>query len=339
MNHHTNIAGRAVRLTALAVALLLLAGCAAGSNGQQGAANGAGALDIYGEIMQLDLGASPYSTDYRGTMLVEVGGVSDSAHTFGQAQLAFYKDTGMFQRNGDELTPVPFDELAVGMQVEVRIDGPIAESYPVQARAGQIVIAAAAPDASTTLNDPDEGGDAPQSDWTRERLDAVNSQIGDYADQLREQHGLTIQSWGTGADHIMMQIRSYGEVERVVTDEDVEQFRQSLFEYVGEQFPLELGVRRCCDGPGDVTGVVSEVDMEQKRLLIVDDTQKNGNTDNPVAVWVGLSEDGVLVRAGGGEAVSFDEISAGQAAVAWSIGVQLDSYPAQTSAVKIEIGA
>ena len=246
MNHITIAKGPKVRLAAFIVALLLLAGCAAGSNDQQGAATGGEAIDIYAKIVQLDLSPSPYSTDYKGTMLVEVERVSNPAHTFEQAQLTFYKDTGMFKRVDDKLEPTQFEELAIGMMVEVRIDGPIAESYPVQATAGQIVIAEAASDdeASQALN-----------------------------------------------------------------------------------------------GPGDVTGVVQEVDMQQKRVLIVDDAHKNGNTDNPVAVWVGLTEDGVLVRANDGGTIGFDEVAVGQKAVAWSIGEQLDSYPAQTSAFKIEIDA
>lgn len=182
-------------------------------------------------------------------------------------------------------------------------------------------------------------GCATEPKLSSKQLGAINTRIGDYTQALRVEHGFAILSWGLGTDHITMEIRKYGDFEHVVTDEEIEQFRKTLYQYMGKKFPLELGVRQCCESPGDITGTVHEVDLDLNRLLIVNEQVKNGNTDNPVAVWVSLEDDGKIVRANSGETLEMADVTVGQQASAWSVGMQLDSYPAQTWAVKIEIAA
>jgi len=50
------------------------------------------------------------------------------------------KSTKVYRMQGDRLVSADAEQLSVGTEVEVTFDGPVAESYPVQAKAGTIVI-------------------------------------------------------------------------------------------------------------------------------------------------------------------------------------------------------
>lgn len=167
------------------------------------------------------------------------------------------------------------------------------------------------------------------------KLAEIKTKLSGHFDELQKAYLIQVMSYGSGAEDVMITIRSVKDIERKLTAEEVERIRQSLFAYAGETFPLKLEVRECCTGSGDVTGKIKKI--ENERVLIVNETKKNGNTDDPVAVWVTLTEDGIITKKGGSEKLSFDKLAAGQQVNAWSIGMMLQSYPGQTSAVKIEI--
>jgi hypothetical protein len=167
------------------------------------------------------------------------------------------------------------------------------------------------------------------------KLAEIKSKLSGHIDELQETYSIQVLSYGSGAEEVMMTIRSVKDVEKKMTEKEVERIRQSLFAYAGETFPLKLEVRECCTGPASVAGKITKI--ENNRVLIVDETKKNGNTDDPVAVWVALTADGIVTKKGSGEKLSFDKLTVGQQVKAWSTGIMLQSYPGQTSVVKIEI--
>ncbi|MEF3311843.1 DUF3221 domain-containing protein [Paenibacillus sp. GYB004] len=187
------------------------------------------------------------------------------------------------------------------------------------------------------VHQPMEGIPAPaQIDRTKvAKLAEIQKKLSSHFDELHKTYSIQVLLIGSGAEEVMMTIRSVNDVEKKITEEEVERIRQSLFAYAGETFPLKLEVRHCCTGSGDVTGKIKKI--ENERVLIVDETKKNGNTDDPVAVWVTLTEDGIVTKKGSGEKLSFDKLAEGQQVKAWSTGIMLQSYPGKTSAVKIEI--
>ena len=77
-----------------------------------------------------------------GSILVE-GAIEDDT-TFDKARIRVTDKTRIFQQEGGERHPVTFDSLKIGKglaKVEVQFTiGPVAESYPVQAGAAEIVI-------------------------------------------------------------------------------------------------------------------------------------------------------------------------------------------------------
>ena len=73
-----------------------------------------------------------------GSILIEGQLESDTA--FDKAAVTITAQTRIFEQMGQERRPTTFEALQVGQQVEAWFDGPVAESYPVQARANDVVI-------------------------------------------------------------------------------------------------------------------------------------------------------------------------------------------------------
>ncbi|MEF3306623.1 DUF3221 domain-containing protein [Paenibacillus sp. GYB003] len=78
--------------------------------------------------------------------------------------------------------------------------------------------------------------------------------------------------------------------------------------------------------------------VDGNRVLVVNENKKNGNTDDPEATWITLTDDGTIVCAGNKpERLAFDTLKVGQRVEAWSTGLRLLSYPSQCSVVKIAV--
>jgi len=103
--------------------ILVTAGCA--ESGPP-----ADAPSIRGTISQIDMTAGG-----TGSMLVEGQNESDTAYD--RASVAITATTRFYDAEGRSASP---DSLAPGLTVEVWFEGPVAESYPVQATAGAVKI-------------------------------------------------------------------------------------------------------------------------------------------------------------------------------------------------------
>ncbi len=166
-------------------------------------------------------------------------------------------------------------------------------------------------------------------------LEAVQEKLSEHWDDLQKEHEIAIQMWSVQEESIMMEIRSFGDAERVLSEEDIAAFKEALFELAGEKFPLELSVRECCAGEPFVTGKITEVDTETNRILVINEREKNGNTDDPVAYWVGLTKDGKVHSEGREASASFDQSLLGSEVKIWITGMVDQSYPAQVAAMKV----
>jgi hypothetical protein len=76
--------------------------------------------------------------DILGSILIE--GQLENDTSFDKAAVTITAQTRIFERVGQERRPTTFEALQVGQQVEAWFDGPVAESYPVQARASDVLI-------------------------------------------------------------------------------------------------------------------------------------------------------------------------------------------------------
>ena len=73
-----------------------------------------------------------------GSILVE--GNIEGDTQFDKASIAITSETQIFEQVEQERRPATFEALQVGQKVEAWFTGPVAESYPVQAVASDIVI-------------------------------------------------------------------------------------------------------------------------------------------------------------------------------------------------------
>lgn len=90
------------------------------------------AASIIGDITQVEQGED------RLRILVEQIPTRNAGHPI--AWIAVTRRTTVVQRAGGIISPGSSAELAVGMRVQAWFTGPVAESYPVQATAGTVLI-------------------------------------------------------------------------------------------------------------------------------------------------------------------------------------------------------
>jgi beta-N-acetylhexosaminidase len=120
---------RILPFAGLALVALLFAACG-GDSDDIGDRN----PDIRGEITSL----TPGSGDTLITILIEGKGEPDTGYD--KASVRVEEDTEVFRARGTDRVEVEWSDLAEGQTVEAWFEGPVAESYPVQAKAGRIVI-------------------------------------------------------------------------------------------------------------------------------------------------------------------------------------------------------
>ena len=121
------------------IAIVALAACLV-LQGCRGAPGGPDALDvipddaasIIGDVTQVDAGGG----DVR--MLVEQ--IPTRSAGYGIAWVRVTPRAVIVERDADGVRRTSSGALTVGLRVQVWFNGPVAESYPVQANAGTIVI-------------------------------------------------------------------------------------------------------------------------------------------------------------------------------------------------------
>ncbi|WP_256761654.1 hypothetical protein [Cohnella sp. WQ 127256] len=168
-----------------------------------------------------------------------------------------------------------------------------------------------------------------------EGLEAINEKLSEHMQELGRQQSIAVQSLYSTDEAVKMEVRSFGDVEQILSETDIEAFKQSLFELVGEPFPIDISIRKCCDGKAGVIGKITEVNTERNRILVVNELEKNGNTDDPVAYWVSLTDDGKVFVEGEETTDIFDSALVGKDAQVWTTGMIDQSYPGQVAALKV----
>jgi beta-N-acetylhexosaminidase len=111
--------------------LLMVSGC---GNAKIGGSGGDQGVSIRGKIVTLDA-----LQGIEGKRIM-VEGLKENDTDYDKASIKVTNSTKMFRLEEGKTVKVSMDELKLGQQVEVVFVGPVAESYPVQATAGQIVI-------------------------------------------------------------------------------------------------------------------------------------------------------------------------------------------------------
>jgi hypothetical protein len=123
-----------VRLVALVIGLILsVVGCGPSN------ATEATAADIRGTITYIQRANSQSrKKGIIGSVLIE--GVMEVGTKLDKASVTVTDKTRIFEQKGHSRHLVEFEYLKIGLRVQAQFTGPVAQSYPVQAMASEIVI-------------------------------------------------------------------------------------------------------------------------------------------------------------------------------------------------------
>ena len=131
MTRSRSIPAKAAALAlAVGLALALLGACTNDGDAAPTTAD----PDIRGVITSITEG----SGDVIGSVRIEGAIAPDT--TYDKAVVRVEGDALLFRQVGNAMTEITFADLTVGQPVAAWFTGPVAESYPVQAKASQIVI-------------------------------------------------------------------------------------------------------------------------------------------------------------------------------------------------------
>ncbi len=119
---------------AVAVALALTAPLVLGACGDEQPAAPSGSPSITGLVKTAAAGTDGVTV----SSLLVTQGTGD----YDKAQVTATADTAWYRASGDKVEPIeaPAAAALIGKRVEVQFTGPVAESYPVQAAAGWVIV-------------------------------------------------------------------------------------------------------------------------------------------------------------------------------------------------------
>jgi hypothetical protein len=168
------------------------------------------------------------------------------------------------------------------------------------------------------------------------QLDEISDNINKFRSKIEEMNSIKLSYIYMNQNHeIEIEYRKTGDFERQLTGQEIAEIRNSIFNILGTKFPLVLNQYYIKEA--NIIGTIQEIDKNNKKILIVDDEKKLGQSENPESVWVKLTDDAKIVSNSAGDLKTIDDLQIGQKVKSWFYGAVLESYPSQTESVKIEI--
>lgn len=128
--------------TGCILTFLILAGCGSPDNRRGKDAFVHGDADIRGYITDISTTESDEG-GMLGTILIE--GEPEEDTGFDKASVRVTRDTRILTETDGETSETTFSDLRMGQYVQAAFTGPVAESYPVQATAAEIVVLGSTP--------------------------------------------------------------------------------------------------------------------------------------------------------------------------------------------------
>ena len=131
---------RVIKITVMLALVFALAALAASCDSTDEEPNG-GPLRTEPDLTGTIATVQPIGDDgVAGTVLVEAIVSTEDGERTDKYVITVKDETPVFEQDGDNLDRISFGELAVGHQARVWFDGPVRESYPLQADAKQITV-------------------------------------------------------------------------------------------------------------------------------------------------------------------------------------------------------
>ncbi|THF79472.1 hypothetical protein [Cohnella fermenti] len=154
-----------------------------------------------------------------------------------------------------------------------------------------------------------------------------------FKDTLAKEHAKALSSSAMD-DSVQLQVRRLGDVREPLTESDLKQVKQAIYDKIGYTFKLELSAYNL----GDVSHTQGRVTaIDGTRLLIVDEARTIGADKSPDAAWYDFALPDASLRLAEGDEIALEEIGIGYRVRAWSEGLMLTSYPGQTGGLALDV--
>ncbi|QGQ94174.1 hypothetical protein EHS13_04255 [Paenibacillus psychroresistens] len=148
-------------------------------------------------------------------------------------------------------------------------------------------------------------------------------------------HNVRFQSSYSDEKEGVLEIRRIGgDHSTDLSDEEKAQFKQSIYEAIGSEFPLRISVYMIGEQPG-MTGKITAIDKEGRFLVISSDRYLDKEEKMPDGAWYGMTDDALITF--NGKELQAKDVKIGSSVKVWGEGMMLTSYPGQTSGLRLEI--
>ncbi|WP_182302783.1 copper amine oxidase N-terminal domain-containing protein [Cohnella cholangitidis] len=87
--------------------------------------------------------------------------------------------------------------------------------------------------------------------------------ISDHRNEIEQKHSIKILYISVLNNRLWIEIRSYGDIERVFTQEEIQAISDTIYKILGKTIDFELSIQECCTRDADFTGIVTEIDIEK----------------------------------------------------------------------------
>lgn len=134
---------------------------------------------------------------------------------------------------------------------------------------------------------------------------------------------------------VILEVRKLKEHDKKLSDQEIRQLKKAIFEKTGQTFPLEIQSFAISAQP-EMTGHITAVDGH--RVLIVNPDKLIGTeTKMQDAAWFSFSSDAIILDNRSGKPMSRGDLKIGFQVNVWGNGMMEESYPGQTSALRLEV--
>lgn len=174
----------------------------------------ASVYDIKGSVTNIRKADAGNQDKLIGTILIE--GSKEFDTKLDKASVSITADTTVTEQVGDKRVQASFDALKIGAKVTARFTGPVANSYPVQATASEILILDAAQQGQTT-------GDTTGGDSNKDKETVSPDSGEDFTGTV----GLTEKVQPTLPPVLLREVRTAGQAN----------YDRVVFEFAGETVP------------------------------------------------------------------------------------------------------
>ncbi|MGO4498433.1 DUF3221 domain-containing protein [Paenibacillus sp. 2RAB27] len=149
-----------------------------------------------------------------------------------------------------------------------------------------------------------------------------------------EKHQVRPQSSYSNEKEAFLEVRRVGEHAKTLSDAEKASLKQSIFEAIGAEFPLNISVYTINEQSG-MTGKITAINEKGSFLVVSSDKFIGQDNKMPDAAWYTMSDDARIEFEG--KKLQSNEVQIGDTVKVWAEGMMLTSYPGQTMGLRLEI--